>query len=70
MPKHKCKYCEIEEVGNEAIRKFRKNQRMTVCIGTNMHNKDIYYLEIKSKTMTGECIDIKYCPMCGRKLGG
>lgn len=65
----KCKFCEIDEIGNEAIRKIRKNQRMTVQIATNMHDKNIYYLKINPERMTGECIDIKYCPFCGRRLG-
>ena len=66
----KCNYCNIEDLTCVAKRKIRKNQRMKVVIGTNMCNKNIYYLEIKPETMTGECIDINYCPFCGRKLGG
>lgn len=64
-----CKFCEVDELTNEGQRKLRKNQRMTVFIGTNMLDKNIYYLEIKPTRMTGECISISYCPICGRKLG-
>lgn len=64
-----CKYCEIEEVGNEAKKAIRKNQRITIKIVTNMFNKNIYYLDVRPERMTGENININYCPFCGRKLG-
>ena len=68
MEVKKCKYCEIKNTENQAEREFRENQRITVVIGNNMHNRSIHYLEIIPKTMTGEYININYCPMCGRKL--
>lgn len=63
-----CKYCEIDKISHEAKRKFRKNQRMTVSIVTNMFNEDMYYLNIKSTHGTSECININYCPACRQKI--
>lgn len=64
-----CKYCEIEKIGCEAIKAIRKNKRMNIQIITHMMDMDTYYLKVNPKGMTGECIDIKYCPFCGGKLG-
>lgn len=64
-----CKYCEIDNITNEAKRNIRKNQRVTIKIVRNMLNENLYYLEVDTNSYQKEVIDINYCPMCGRKLG-
>ena len=64
-----CKYCEIDDITNESKRHIRKNQRVTIKIVRNMLNENLYYLEVDTNSYQKEVIDIKYCPMCGRRLG-
>lgn len=62
-----CKYCEIDDIENEAKRHIRKNQRVTIKIVRNMLNKNLYYLEVDTNSYQKEVIDIKYCPLCRKE---
>ena len=64
-----CKYCEIDDIENEAKRHIRKNQRVTIKIVRNVCREDLYYLSVDTNSYQKEEIDINYCPMCGRRLG-
>ena len=64
-----CKYCEIDDITNEAKRHIRKNQRVTIKIVRNMLNENLYYLEVDTNSYQKEVIDIKYCPMCRKEAG-
>lgn len=64
-----CKYCEIDDIENEAKRHIRKNQRVTIKIVRNMLNKNLYYLEVDTNSYQKEEIDIKYCPFCRKEVG-
>mgnify|MGYP001623680652 FL=1 len=64
-----CKYCEIDDITNEAKRHIRKNQRVTIKIVRNVCREDLYYLSVDTNSYQKEEIDINYCPMCGRRLG-
>lgn len=63
-----CKYCEILPSENLATRKMMKNKEITAEICVNMVNKNEYYLRIAPASISSRCININYCPMCGRKL--
>ena len=62
-----CKYCEIDDITNEAKRHIRKNQRVTIKIVRNMLNENLYYLEVDTNSYQKEVIDIKYCPLCRKE---
>ena len=38
-----CKYCEIDDIENEAKRHIRKNQRVTIKIVRNVCDENFYY---------------------------
>lgn len=63
-----CKYCEIDDITNEAKRHIRKNQRVTIKIVRNMLNKNLYYLEVDTNSYQKEVIDIRYCPFCRKEV--
>lgn len=60
---------EMDILSNEAKRNIRKNQRVTIKIVRNICDDNFYYLSVDTNSYKKEVIDIKYCPMCGRKLG-
>ena len=64
-----CKYCEMDYVGNTAKKTLKNRKEMKVQIVTNAFNEKLYYLNIIPERASAVCIQIKYCPMCGRKLG-
>lgn len=63
-----CKYCEIDDIENEAKRHIRKNQRVTIKIVRNVCDENFYCYSLIF-SYKKEVIDINYCPMCGRRLG-
>lgn len=63
-----CKYCEIDDITNEAKRHIRKNQRVTIKIVRNVCREDLYYLSVDTNSYQKEEININYCPICGRKI--
>ena len=64
-----CKYCEIKQSEDSATRKMMKNKEIIVDICINAVNRKDYYLHIASAGVSKRCININYCPICGKKLG-
>lgn len=64
-----CKYCEMDYVGNTAKKSLKNRKEMKVQIVTNAFNEKLHYINILPERASGVCIEIKFCPMCGRKLG-
>lgn len=62
-----CKYCEIDDIENEAKRNIRKNQRVTIKIVRNVCDENFYYLSVDTNSYKKEVIDIKYCPLCRKE---
>ena len=62
-----CRYCEIDNITNEAKRNIRKNQRTTIKIVRNACNENLYYLSVDTNSYKKEIININYCPMCRKK---
>lgn len=69
--KRECKYCKIsDKIHYEADRDIRNNQRIHMRILRHSSVENLYYLKLDIARMTGECIEIKYCPFCRKKAGG